>query len=272
MNAVLRFADSASAAAAAADMARVATIPQPGPAQPTVSIPGHPDALAATYSYNSYGADQHPVTVISYTPHGAYVLCQTAQADRADAAAALIAQTLDIQGPRIDTFAPTDPAKFADLPADPTGLLAHTMPAPNWPEPQESAPTNPKIGVYQPDAALHFQDDPLGAAAAFSTAGVAAMSDNQTLVYQARDPAAAAQLAQDLADLVLQLQPSATPIGGVDFMPTSRCVQSDRPGGNGQSQYSCYAPADTVTIEAHSADATGARQETAAQYKMLLAK
>src|SRR5271165_2769451 len=233
MNAVLRFADSASAAAAAADMARVATIPQPGPAQPTVSIPGHPNALAATYSYNSYGADQHPATVISYTPHGAYVLCQTAQADHADAAAALIAQTLDIQGPRIDTFAPTDPAKFA---------------------------------------ALHFQDDPLGAAAAFSTAGVAAMSYNQTLVYQARDPAAAAQLAQDLADLVLQLQPSATPIGGVDFLPTSRCVQSDRPGGNGQRQYSCYAPADSLTIEAHSADATGAPQETAAQYKMLLAK
>jgi hypothetical protein len=273
MNAVLRFADSASAAADAADMAKAAATTQTGPTPPTVPIPGHPEALASTYSLSSLGGDQHPVTVVSYTPHGAYVLCQIAEADQVADAAALIGKTLDLQAPRIDQFAPTDPAKFADLPADPTGLLARTMPAPDWPpDPTDTRPPNPKIGIYQPDAALHFQDDPPSAAAAFFTAGVQVMSYNQTLVYQARDPAAAAQLAQDLPDLVLQIQPTAAPIDGVDFMPTSRCVQSQRPGGDGQTQYTCYAPVDAYAIEVHAADPTGARQEMAAQYKMLLAK
>jgi hypothetical protein len=72
--------------------------------------------------------------------------------------------------------------------------------------------------------------------------------------------------------LTTQQQPSAVPVCGVDFMPTSRCVESERPGGNGKTQYSCYAPVDAFTIEVHAADATGARQETAAQYKMLLTK
>ena len=271
MNAVLRFADAPSAAAAATDMAQAATVQQPNHGQ-VVSIPAHPDTLATTYSYNAYGGDQRPIVVVAYTPHGAYVLCQTAQVDRIAAAAALIAKTLDLQGPLVDQFSPTDPVKFADLPADPTNLLAHTMPAPSWPEPSIVAPTNSNVGIYQPHAALHFQDDPLSAANAFSTAGVQTVSYYQTLVYQARDPAAAAHLAMDLADSVLRLQPSAAPVDAVDFMPGSRCVQSERPQANNQSQYSCYAALDTFTIEVHAADATGARQQTAAQYKMLLAR
>lgn len=274
MNAVLRFADPPSAAAAAADMAKAATIQQSNPTQPfpTVTIPAHPDALASAYSYSFYSPDQHPIMVLSYTSHGAYVLCQTAQAGQIDDATALIAKTLDMQEPLIDQFSPTDPTKFAGMSADPTGLLARTMPVPTWPEPKDFAPANPKVGIYQPHAALHFQDNPLSAAAAFSAAGVQAMSYNQTILYQARDPAAAAQLAIDLANSVLQLQPAAQTINGVDFMPASQCVQSPGPEGSGQLQYYCYAPADIFTIEAHAAQAGGARQQTAAQYKMLLAK
>ncbi|MBV8346209.1 MAG: hypothetical protein JOZ49_01345 [Mycolicibacterium sp.] len=271
MNAVLRFADAPSAAAAAADMAQAETSQQPNRPEP-VPIPGHPDTLATTYSYNAYGGDQRPIMVVSYTAHGPYVLCQTAQANQIDIAAGLIAKTLDLQGPLIDRFSPTDPMKFADLPADPAGLLAHTMPFPTYPEPSTSVPTNPNVGIYQPHGALHFQDDPPGAAAALTTAGVQAVSYNQTFVYQANDPAAAAQLAQDLANSMLQTQPSATPIGAVDFMPTSRCLQSDSPEAGGPAHYYCYAPAESFTIEVQAADATGARQETAAQYKMLLAK
>jgi hypothetical protein len=233
-----------------------------------LSVPGHPDALAFT---DSYGAEQHSVTVVSYTPHGPYVLCQTVQAAAVDTAAALISKTLDLQGPLIDQFTPTDPAGFADLPLDPTGLLARTMRYPTWPEPEGSIPVNPKVGVYLPHAALHFQNDPPDAAAALSAAGVQAMAYYQTIVYQARDPGAAAQLAIDLANVSLETQPSAEASDGVSFMPTSRCVQSKRPNGSGL-QYSCYAPAGTFTIEVHSADPMAAHQQVAAQYKMLLAK
>jgi hypothetical protein len=269
MNAVLRFADPPSAAAAAADMA-AATLNQPDAPKPMskLSVPDHPDALAFT---DSSGGEQHSVTVVSYTPHGPYVLCQTVQAGATDIGTALISKTLDLQGPLIDQFTPTDPARFADLPLDPTGLLARTMRYPTWPEPEGWIPTNPKVGVYPPHGALHFQDDPLDTAAALSSAGVQAMAYYQTLVYQARDAASAAQLAIDLANVSLETQLSAAPSDGVSFMPTSRCVQTKRPNGT-SLQYSCYAPAGTYTIEAHSADPMAAHQQVAAQYKMLLGK
>jgi hypothetical protein len=271
MNAVLRFADPPSAAAAAADMAATtARVRQPAQQVSKVAIPAHPDAIASTYSYSVDAGDQHTIMVFSYTDHGPYVLCQTAQATRVDTAAALIAKTLDLQQPLIDKFSATDPAKFADLPIDPTGLLAHTVRYPRYPEPDDPTPTNPKVGVYEPRAALHFQDNPPGAAAAFSTAGVQAVSYYQTAVYKTR-AAAAVQLAIDLANLVLT-QPSTEAANGVDFMPASRCVQFDRPNGNSPSEYYCYAPADVFTIQAHDADPSGAHWQTAAQYKMLLAE
>jgi hypothetical protein len=272
MNAVLRFADPASAAAAAADMAAAAAAAnQPDPGRATVQIPGRQDTRAAIDSTNLSARDQHPITVVAFTAHGAYVLCQTAQAHDIDAATALIAKTLDLQAPLIDQFVPTDPARFADLPADPTGLLAHTMPAPMWPDPQSAAPANPKIGLYQPHGALHLQNDPPSAAAAFAAAGVPLMSYNHTSVYKARDATAAAQLAADLADAVIKSQPSAAPVDGVDNMPTSRCVQSAGTTSDSPVRYSCFAPAGTYTIEAHDADPRGAREQTAAQYKMLVA-
>lgn len=270
MNAVLRFADPPSAAAAAADMA-AAAVNQPDEPRPMskVSIPGHPDALALT---DSDSAGQHSVTVVSYTPHGPYVLSQTVQAATVDTATPLISKTLDLQGPLIDQFTPTDPARFPDLPLDPTGLLARTMRYPTWPEPEGSISANPKVGVYLPHAALHFQDDPPDAEQALSTAGVQAMAYYQTVVYQARDAAAATQLAVDLANLASETEPSAEPSDGVSFMPTSRCVHAERSGGSSQLQYSCYAPAGTFTIEAHSADPMSVHQQIAAQYKMLLGK
>jgi hypothetical protein len=89
-------------------------------------------------------------------------------------------------------------------------------------------------------------------------------------VPQARDAAAAAQLTIDLANSVVNHDPSATPVDGVDFLPTSRCMQSRGITAGGPAQYSCYAPADAVTIEAHDADALGAHEQIAAQYKMLM--
>lgn len=270
MNAVLRFADPFAAAAAAADMAGNAASVQPSDTQPVakVAIPAHPDALASTDSHD--GSIQYIATVLSFTAHGPYVLCQTAQAGDIDTATALISRTLDIQGPLIDQFAPTDPTKFADLVRDPTGLLARTVRYPTWPEPEGSVPANPKVGVYEPHAALHLQDDPPSAAAALSTAGVQAMSYYQTIVYQARDPADAAQLATDLANSALQLQPSAQPADGVGFMPTSQCLQSDGGESSGhQLRYYCFAPVGTFTIEARAAQLKSAHEQIAAQYKML---
>ncbi|MBV9512578.1 MAG: hypothetical protein JO280_00825 [Mycobacteriaceae bacterium] len=267
-NAVLRFADPPSAAAAAADMTTAAATGQPGPTL-RVPIPGHPEALAVTYGYRGEATQPQTVTELCYTAHGSYVLTQQARAETADGAAALIAATLDRQGPQIDQFVATDPAHFADLPADPAGLLAHTMPAPTWPAPANSAPTNPKIGLYGPYGALHLQDDPPPVAAALTAAGVTTMSYNQSIIYVARDPAAAGELVDALAEVALSGTTSAQPIDGVNGLPASRCVRSGGTSEETAARYTCYAVVGGFTVQTRAADDTTARQEVAAQYKML---
>ena len=65
----------------------------------------------------------------------------------------LITKTLDLQGPRVDKFVPTDPSRLASLSFDPSGFLAQSLPA--GPDAVTSA-----IGVYSARAALDFQTDP----------------------------------------------------------------------------------------------------------------
>lgn len=271
MNAVLRFVDPAAAAAAAADMSGAATAQAPTVNHP-VPIPGHPDAHATTFSYDLDTAPDQPVMLYSFTAHGRYVLVQLAHSDNLDAAVALVAGTLDAQQPRIDQFVPTDPTHFSTLAVDASGLLARTMSAPTYPDPPGAKPFDPKIGGYLPRAALHFQDSPVDAQVAFTAAGLREMTFNQTLIYRTRDAAAAGQLVNDLSDIATRAEPSTHPINSVDFLPGSRCVQSVRNAAADESVYFCFAALGDLTIAVHDADPTGARQETAAQYKMLLAK
>ncbi|MUL77691.1 hypothetical protein [Mycolicibacterium sp. CBMA 226] len=271
MNAVLRFPDAGAATAAANDLAAAVVGLSPALDRP-VPIGGHPEARATTYSYNAgAGADQ-PVTVYSFTPHGQYVLSQLVYAPQQDGAAAAIAATLDTQVPRIDQFVPTDPAQFATLAVDPTGLLSHTMSPPTFPDPPSNRPLSTKAGTYLPRAALHFQDDPIDTAPLFSAAGLQAMTYNHTTVYRVRDAAAAAKLVNDLADLAARVEVAAHPVNAVDFLPGSRCVQSEvDPTMTNGSIFYCFAALNNSVISVHNASDTGARQETAAQYKMLLA-
>lgn len=272
VNAVLRFADPQSAAAAATDMANASRSPQAtaGAAAVAVPIPDHADAQATAVSYSlDTGADQ-PVTVYSFTPHGAYVLAQIAHGPALDATTTLITHTLDLQGPRIDQFVPTDPAEFAGLAVDPTGLLAHTMTTPMWPG-ERPAPPNPNVGVYLPRGALHFQDDPAEVSPALSTAGVKAVSYHNSTVFQAHDPTAAAQLADSVAVIAATVR-AATPISGVDFMPASHCMQAQESPTASGSEVFCFASVGPFAFEVHSGDPTSAREQTAAQYKILLAR
>jgi len=269
MNAVLRFTDLSAAAAAAAGMAAAAMAQAPT-VDHLVPISGHPDTHATTFSYDLDTDGPAPATVFSFTARGPYVLVQIAHSDTMPKATGLVARTLDLQGPRIDEFTPTDPALFPTLAVDPSGLLAHTMSAPTYPDPPGAKPFDPEIGVYLPRAALHFQDSPVDARAAFAAAGLREMTFNQTAVYRARDAAAATRLADDLTAIAMRAEPSAQPLNAVDFLPSSRCVESRRTADDAVSF--CFAALNDLVIAVHDADPTGARQETAAQYKMLLAE
>jgi hypothetical protein len=258
-NAVLRFPDPAAATAAAHEFSAAAAneavlIPPVAPAP----IPGHPDTTAFSHTYEQLGKNLRWTVVRAFTARGPYVLVQLAQAtDRLDTAAALIAKTLDLQGPLIDQFTLTDAAKLADLPIDPTGLLARTLPVS-----PDDASVNQRT-VYEPRGALQLQSDPPRAAALFDQTGMTHQSNAATAVYEARD----AHGAQVIADgFFAEVSAIGKPAAAVKQLPTSRCL--DLSQGKVANFY-CLATADRYTIEAQAAQLLDAQQKTAAQYAML---
>lgn len=260
-NAVLRFPNPAAAAAAVQEFSAAAAteavlIPPVTPA----SIAGHPDTAAFSHIYEQPAKNLKWTVLRAFTVRGPYVLVQTAQATESlDTAAALIAKTLDLQGPLIDQFTPTDAARLADLPIDPTGLLARTLPVS-----PDDASVNQRT-VYEPRGALQFQTDPPRAATLFDQTAMTHQANAATAVYEARD----AHGAQGIADgFFAEVSAIGKPAAAVKQMPASRCL--DLSQGKVANFY-CLATADRYTIEAQAAQLLDAQQKTAAQYAMLTA-
>jgi hypothetical protein len=273
LNAVLRFPDPDSAGAAARDMAD--KYPHPDVPPRSVPIERHPEAIAMLFDFPDGG-----VGAASFAAHGPYVLVQEVQIeDRYDAGAApvLISLTLDQQIPLIDRFQPTDNAKLIDLPRDPTGqLLARTLAAPDG-----SAPF--MIGVWDPTAWVNFEDDPIKAAGLFKSAGVEAVAQQRTTVYQTHDAAGAAQLVKEFA-ADMRATEKAHQISGITGLPQAQCFARQNAAeilGEPNSPLSflrvawpfkCVARTDRYTFTAFSANETDVKQQIAAQYRILAGK
>ncbi len=267
-NAVLRFANTASAASAAQGMqARAMSMPRLPSATPIVTeperaipVPGHPDAAAALLTFQDGAQIVRELSV--FTAHGPYVLVQVARcAAGPDCEAPLAARTIDRQVPLIDTFAPTDANQFAALPLDPTGLVARTLPLP-------ADQTTPTSGAaYETAGALHFEDDPVRVGSALTAAGVDFASVNLATLYQAKDPAAAQTLADAYSDIEAKT-PAAQAASPVPGLPQSRCTRVA--GSNGLvPRYWCVAAAGRYTIKTVARQLDSAHQQMAAQYRIL---
>lgn len=256
LNAVLRFPDDESAAAAATEMGESAMQQQgaDGPAQ-TVTIPGHPDARANTYTtIDRRAGKRHAVR--SFTAHGPYVLMQLAQStDGADQASQIVAKALDLQGPEIDEFRATDPAEFADITIDPTGLLARTIPV------QTRGATLTKNATYERRGALHFQSDPSRSAKLFADTGTDLVAMAKASVYETRDAAGAKGIVDGF---YAEVSPKAQPANPVNNMPDSRCLKLV------DGSFYCLVTADRYAIEAGGPNLLEAQQLAAAQYVMLM--
>ncbi len=258
VNAVLRFPDPAAATAAATAMADAAAASPVGGARPQrVPVPGHPEAAAVQYDYTPHGAD-HPWSVVrSFTPHGAFVFMQLAQAaDGLDAATGLVTKAIDTQGPAIDKFTPAELPAFADVPLDPTGLLARTIPLGG-----EASPT--KNAVYPAKAAMHFQTDPVASKTLFSDTGVTMVAMGKANVYQAKQPLTALMITNGFNAEVLS--EGAKPADPVPALPESHCAARPK-------SFYCVAPAGQYAIEATGAELPDVQQLVAAQYVLLTAK
>jgi hypothetical protein len=257
VNAVMRFPDAEAAKAASADMNGAAAQQQiQGKAPTPTEIPDQPDALASTYPFTPHGSGKTWAAVRSFTPHGTYVLMQVAQSvDGVEAAAKAVASTIDKQRPAIDEFTPGAIDAMADVPLDPTGLLARTVPG---------GPDTPmtKNAVYSLRGALHFQSNPVGSNKLFTDNGVDAVAMADANVYQAKDESAAANVADAFGvEVSTNGVEAADP---VPALPDSRCLKF--PAG-----FYCVAPAGRYAIEVQAKELPDAHQRVSAQYVMLTA-
>jgi hypothetical protein len=258
LNAVLRFADEGSAAAAATDLGETALGQQglDGPAQ-RVPIPNHPQAQANQFTTIDRQTGRWNA-VRSFTPHGQYVLMQLAQAtDGIDPATALVAKAIDLQVPAIDDFRATDLAEFADISIDPTGLLARTLPV------SEQDAAGAQNATYEQRGALHFQSDPTRSARLFSETETDLVAMAKTNVYQTKDAEGAAGIVDGF---YAELEPTSKPANPVKNMPDSRCLLLED-----KAAY-CLATADRYAIETSGPNLLDTQQQVAAQYVMLMSE
>jgi hypothetical protein len=167
----------------------------------------------------------------------------------------LIAKTIDLQGPRIDQFRATDPAEFADISVDPTGLLARTLPVP------ETQATVVQNTTYEQRGALHFQSDPSRSSTLFTQTGMDLVAMAKTNVYQTKDAAAAAKIVDGF---FAEVQPTSKPANGVRNLDGSRCLQLE------DKSFYCLAAADRYAIETSGPTLLDTQQQVAAQYVMLM--
>lgn len=254
---VLRFPDPAKAAAAEAAFV---TQNRSGAEQSTdahpIAIPGHPEA-SATAAVTSKG---NPV-VTAFSVHGPYVLFVFSQTDdTAEAAAALIGKTLDLQGPRIDQFQPADPAQFPTMNPDPDGLIARSLPF---------GDSMLNYGVYTAAGAMHFlagNDDPQGAVNRINAAGIDRWVDGgHVSLYRTKDADAASEFAAFVAKEMAEDGDRRPTVPG---FPSAKCFTAKK-SQMFDENYNCVATSDRFVFTVTSKQSADAIHRISAQYLML---
>lgn len=267
-NGVVRLADDGTAAKVVEDMVYWAlarpreTTSSPVLTEPIqeIPVPGYPGSKGVLLTYSDGGGIVEEFTAL--TAHGPYLLAQVVRSPGGpEAAAPLAARTLDQQIPLIDQLPPGDPAQYSALPLDPTGLVARTVPLP----PADATPLSGT--AYPPAGAAQGEDDPPLSLKRWADAGVDEVSLGLTTVYQAKDSAAAAELARQMADDAAG-RPSTQAAAPVPGMPASTCARVADATGL-VPKYQCLATADRYVLRSSARDFVRAQEQVAAQYRML---
>jgi hypothetical protein len=298
-NVVLRYATARAALSVAAALARADINPDGKFRWSAVSLSDRPDTVVllgsevASEGRPEYGTA--PVRAIAYTSYGPYVLARAAVSEDAPEAQQLALSGLDQQRSALDTFTATPVDELADLPTDPTGLAAKTLPD----------RYSPLTAVYGPHGILSFPTNTAEAQDLFTATGVTAAAFSttnvyqaRTNVYQARDPVAAAELAAGLSDEKTTVKQffggeyPLAPAGPVPGMPDARCLLPHVQAGGVDSfsralprtaigEVHCVIPAGRYVVEVRgsgvsfSKDPVGAERDAhrrlAAQYLMVTA-
>lgn len=277
-NAVLMFPDDAQAAAAAGDFTaqfgHIVAAPFPTyPVQISVGV-GTVPAVGTDYGTGASG-------VAAYTAQGRFVLYQFVSARATKSTKAplrvelLMSDLLGRQQSLIKSFVPTEPAKLADLPKDPSDdqLLSKTI---TTPDRQQGV----LIGTWRPRAWLHFESDPVSMTTQFERAGVQWVTQRWGRVYQAPNADSAAQLLDATSALIMK-NPDVQLAGPVPGFPGARCFEHLHDFARSDAtvtwrilgwHYSCLARTDRFVFQVFADDETAVDQQISAQYRVLSGK
>ncbi|OKH84149.1 hypothetical protein EB75_06610 [Mycobacterium sp. ST-F2] len=277
-NTVLIFPDEGQAAAAAAEFAaQIGPVVAAGaPTFPVdVSGTGNPTPGAAGIDLGKVGA------VAAFTARGRYVFFQGVFAKPSETLRAterarfLASSLLSRQESLIKGFAPTDPAKLADLPKDPSDdqLLSKTL---TTPDQQQGF----MIGTWRPRAWLHFEADPVTASTQFDRAGIQWVTQRWGRVYQAPNADSAAQFL-DFMTASMMGDSDVQMAGPVPGFPGARCfwhMNDYAPPDASVTlrienwHHSCVARTGKFVFQVFADDETDVDQQISAQYRVLSGK
>ncbi|MFL0177633.1 hypothetical protein [Mycobacterium sp. SMC-13] len=257
---VMRFPGPDQANAALAALVAKQPPPEGSTGAHPIAIPGHPEASATAVVL-----DSGRPSVSSFSAHGPYIFDVFTQTDdTAEAAAATIGKALDLQGPKIDQFQPTDPAQWPTMNPDPTGLLARSLP-------KKDATVND--GVWTTAGFLHFSagsslDGPQGATDRFAKFGIDRIVQGKSIFYQAKDASAATGFADTVAKDFADGNEQKPTVPG---FPGAKCFTIKDPG-EFSDRFECVATADRYVVTVFAKQSADAIQQISAQYLMLVAK
>lgn len=288
-NGVMRFPDADSAAAAASEMSavdppremtvlswgfpketgevhRLDSAWQAGACDSFLSNPVHPGFAASSTSGGYY-------LTRTYTSYGPYLMYQLVTSRLSSRGCIATPETIAKQEASLANFVPTDLTKMTELPLDPSGQLwVHALPAAGgtglW-----------SSGVWSADAWLHFEDDPIKAAARFTSAGVVWVAQRLTKVYQTHNAAGAARIVeQAVADTMASGDAEPTD-DGVPGFSAAACFERpawqppvDTELGIVKQVYwrfKCIAKTDRYAFVSVSDEEKDAKQQISAQYRIL---
>ncbi|MEV0252201.1 hypothetical protein AB0H76_36835 [Nocardia sp. NPDC050712] len=164
-------------------------------------------------------------------------------------------RTLDKQFDLLRGYTPTAPDKLAEVPVDPEGLLARTLPTTN-PGTYED-----RTGVYPIAAELHLRSRPDLMQRAYADAGVDLIATAGSQVYRTGGPAAAERL---MAALTTDYPTTHYPYDSPPGLPEAKCYKSRT-----RSQFVCYLTYAHLVAEVEADQPQDMNQKMAAQYKLL---
>ena len=170
--------------------------------------------------------------------------------------ATLAAKTFKAQTASFATFKPTAPTALMQLPVDPEGMMAHTIP--------HTGDDLTVVDGYMTAAGqLHYDTDPVGTKKLFAITGTDAVGGGRATVYRTRNAAGAASIRESFVATSQQAN-SMQPYQLTATAPGTKCLQDAL-----NSKYYCVGTRGRYAFEL-AADSEGdINAVVGAQYQLL---